>query len=380
MRTFRRIRPALAFLLLACSPAVLLFAQAPQPKSTTKAASAASAAPSVTLAVTVRDKQGNMIPGLTAADFTLQQDGKTQTIQSVVPASTEPLDFGLVAQISGGARRLLDDERTAGKNFAGRMMTKPGDRAFVVQFGHEVDLLSDLSPQVKTFAGGLKQLGLPQSQNAPADTDTSGGHHLQGGHNTLYDAIYLASSEVLNKPARRKVLIVFTDGVDRGSKESLFSAIEAAQRNNVTVYAIYFKDEQAKHSRFNMPDHRRGTGMGYPGRFPGGGGYPSGYPGGYPGGGNPTPQGRPTQGSRVNGRGILEQICSETGGYMFELNRRLSVAHAFDAIALELNARYLIGYTPDGKDNYPGYHNIKLTTQKKELIVQTRQGYYSGGA
>ncbi|WP_433965778.1 hypothetical protein [Tunturiibacter gelidiferens] len=90
----------------------------------------------------------------------------------------------------------------------------------------------------------------------------------------------------MSKQTGRKAVIILSDGVDRNSKENLVRSIEAAQRADTIIYAIYFKGEES-HPQNNNP--QRGHG-GYPGGgFPGGG-YPGGgYPGGrggYPGGGN----------------------------------------------------------------------------------------------
>src|SRR5215470_12546144 len=60
---------------------------------------------------------------------------------------------------------------------------------------------------------------------------------------TLYDATFLASDELLSKQKGRKALIILSDGVDNGSKETLVKAIEAAQRADTILYAIYFKGE-----------------------------------------------------------------------------------------------------------------------------------------
>ena len=50
---------------------------------------------------------------------------------------------------------------------------------------------------------------------------------------TLYDAVFLASDELMKSQKGRKALILLTDGVDRGSKESLYGAIQSAQRSGV---------------------------------------------------------------------------------------------------------------------------------------------------
>jgi VWFA-related protein len=347
----------------------------------------------LTLAVTVRDKHGKLIPNLTKNDFTLIQDGRPQTINDIKTSAGLPLTFGLLVQIGMNQSDTMAAERTATQRFSDQMLATDLDNAFLIQFDREVDLLADLTSNKGKLHSALDQLGSPQfnyTGNPQASDESS--HRLGGSGTVLYDSIYLASNEVMKKQPGRKVLVILTDGVDRGSKESLFSAIEAAQRANTTVYAIYLKGQERYSVGNNdgYPGRRRGgNGAGYPGGgypgggggggYPGGGGgYPgngSGWPGSGNGGGNPT--GRPTEGSRIDGRKVLEQICSETGGYMFEANKKQSVDQAYSAIAQELGAQYIVSYTPDKQSaGSSGYQRIVLTAKKKGLYVQTRQGYY----
>jgi len=62
----------------------------------------------------------------------------------------------------------------------------------------------------------------------------------------LYDSVYLASNEEMRKQQGRKALIILSDGVDAGSKESLVTAIESAQRADTVVYSILFADEESR--------------------------------------------------------------------------------------------------------------------------------------
>ena len=326
------------------------------------------------MAVTVRDKHGAIVPNLTKDDFTLTEDGRPQVIKYFNHDASLPLTLGLLVDTSMSQRNVLDSERTASQHFLDQMMTNARDRAFLIQFDREVDLLADVSADKSKLRAAVDQLGAPQFSNTSdtQDADNNGGHHYGGG-TTLYDAIYLASDEVMKKQPDRKALIVLTDGVDRGSKESLFSAIEAAQRANTVVYAIYFKGQEGGGGGNNngYPHHRGGMGGGWPG-----GGYPGGG-GGWPGGGGGGRQ-RPTEGSRIDGKKVLEQICGETGGRMFEADKKNSIDQIYSTIADELRAQYMLGYTPDKQSTDSGYHRITLTAKQKDLTVQTRQGYYAG--
>lgn len=370
MTMFRRPIHSVVCLL----PALLvsqLFAQ----NQTTPAATLQVNVKVVTMAVTVRDKHGAIVPNLTADDFTLSEDGRPETIKYFNHDTNLPLTLGLLVDTSMSQRNVLDAERTASQHFLDQMMTDARDKAFLIQFDREVDLLADVSADKNKLRSAIDQLGAPQFKNVDDSQDSSDGRHrIGGGGTTLYDAIYLASNEVTKKLPDRKALIILTDGVDRGSKETLFSAIEAAQRANTVVYAIYFKGEESGSNNNNgSPGYHHGRmGGGYPG-----GGYPGGG-GGWPGGGGGSRGGRPTEGSRIDGKKVLEQICEETGGKMYEVSKKESVDQIYSAISEELRAQYILGYTPDKQSTDSGYHKITLTAKKKDLYVQTRQGYYAG--
>lgn len=333
----------------------------------------------VTMSVTVRDKHGAIVPNLTKDDFTLAEDGRPQTIQYFTHDTNLPLNLGLLVDTSASQRNALDDERTASTHFLDQMLTTPNDKAFLEQFDREVDLIADFTSDKGKLRAAADQLGTPQFSKASDSDDNTVG--ARRGGTLLYDAIFLASDELMKKQPGRKALIVLTDGVDRGSKETLTSAIEAAQRADTVIYAIYFKGEEQHNNNGSNPGggHRGGMGGGWPG---GGGGYPGGG-GGWPGGGGGYPGGgrggqRPVEQPHVDGKKVLIQICGETGGRMYEVSKKENIDQLYSSIAEELHGQYSLSYTPDKASNDDGYHRITLTAKKKDLMVQTRQGYYAG--
>ncbi len=38
-----------------------------------------------------------------------------------------------------------------------------------------------------------------------------------------------------------------------------------------------------------------------------------------------------------------------------------------------------MGFTPDKEGSSGGYHHLVLQVKKKDMTVQTREGYYAGG-
>jgi VWFA-related protein len=343
----------------------------------------------VNLPVTVRDKHGQIVRDLTKDDFNLQEDGRPQTVKYFSQETNLPLTLGLLVDTSLSQRNVLGEERTASRSFLDKMLTNEKDRAFLIHFDREVELLEDLTSSKDKLEKALDNLSVPSLQRSssggPQDdpqnvpqSDPSGqqggggrGHHMGGAGTLLYDAIYLASNELMKKQPGRKAIIVLTDGVDHGSKETLEEAIEAAQRADTIVYSILFKDE----------GHNDNTGYGrggHGGGYPGGGGWPGGG-GGYPGGGRRGGGGgHYPQEAHVDGKKILERISQETGGRMFEVNKKETIDQVYASIADELRQQYSLGYSPTKTDAVAaGYHKITLTAKKKDLTVQTREGYYA---
>jgi len=335
----------------------------------------------VILPVTVRDKKGQIVPNLKVEDFTLNEDGHPQTIKSFAHETNLPFRLGLLVDTSRSQESALPGERAATGKFIDQMLSQPADKAFLLHFDHEVELLQDFTATKSKLHHELDEMSTSTySNDEPSSSDGhDGGQTGERGHRRggtqMYDAIYLASNELMTKEPGRKALIVLSDGVDRGSKESLNDAIDAAEKANVSVYAVYFKGEQEHHE----------SGLGQGGHH-GGGGYPGGG-GGYPGGGYPGGGGRRGgQGSgggsnepHVDGKKILEQIAGRTGGVFFEAKKKDSFDEVYAKIGEELHGQYLLTYTPDKKlqGDSEGFHKIALKAKDDKLDVITREGYYS---
>ncbi len=316
----------------------------------------------VNVLASVRDKHGQIVNSLTKDDFKLEEDGRPQTIRYFAKETDLPLTLGLLVDTSPSQRRVLEQERIASYAFLEHLMREDKDKAFVIHFDWEIELLQDLTSSRKKLNTALENLDTPKFEQGGGGPSGSGGHH-RGGGTTLYDAVFLASDELMQKQQGRKALIILSDGVDTGSKLTLTRAIEAAQRANTLVYSILFSDREAYGNR-DYGVHIGGLGGGI-GRQ---GGTGRGGPGGYP------------QQSHPDGKKVMEQISRETGGRFFEVSKKQPIDQIYASIEEELRNQYSLGYTPDKADAAPGYHKIHLTTTQKDLVVQARDGYYSGSA
>jgi len=390
----------LAFSLAAVS--VLVFfalrgsgdAQQPSPSTQQPMTTIKVQAREVLLPVLVLDKHNAIVTNLTARDFTLTEDGRPQVIKSFTSQSNLPFRLGLLVDTSRSVSSAMDNERKAAGKFVDLMLPAdpkagtPGDQAFLIHFDREVELLEDFTNSRDKLHHELDGMGPTSQERSNQGPETNGddrggygggrnggyGQHGggHGGGTQLYDAIYLASDELMKSQSGRKALIVFSDGADSGSKETLNDAIDAADRANVQVFTIYFKGEEERPNNGypGSGGHHGGMGGGgYPG---GGGGYPGGG-GGHRGGQNPRSE------AGVDGKKIMQQIASRTGGQFFEAKKKDNLDEIYNQIASSLRQQYLLTYTPDKVDTEGEFHKIVLKTDKSDLTVITREGYYAPG-
>jgi VWFA-related protein len=335
----------------------------------------------VTVLATVHDKQGKIVSNLTKDDFDLSDEGRPQTIRYFSRETDLPLTLGLLVDTSLSQRLVLNEERDASRRFVEKVLREDRDQTFLIHFDHDTELLQDLTSSRAKLERALDQVEIAQEDRPQMRRGGGGGGYPGGGYpggggggypgggypggagggyprgggqragTTLYDAIYLGSNELMRKRQGRKALILLTDGVDNGSKTSLPEAIESAQRADTLVYSIWFTGEEQTQQSFG------GFGVGGRGRH--GGGYPR------------------QQEQRPDGKKVLEQISGETGGGFFAVSRKLSIEEIYDRIEEELRNQYSLGFSPEKADSV-GFRKIALTVKQKGLVVQTREGYYSG--
>jgi len=316
----------------------------------------------------VRDKKGNLVTDLNQSNFTLTEDGRPQSIQSFNPPSRAPVTVGLLVDTSANQWRALDEERRASRDFLEQTIRPGTDKAFIIHFDREVELLQDLTDSQQKLQKALDALQ-PARFDTSSDSNTrdqdSGqypggqGRHFHGGAQ-IYDAVYLACEEILKKVPGRKILILLGSGVDRDSKETLDSALEAAQRTDTMLYALRFKDDEGE-------DRGNRGGFGGPGM---GGGMGPGM--GRRGGGQGYPQEQ-----RPDGKKTLDRISSETGGRFVDVSKKLPLEDVYKQIEEELRSQYVLAFAAaSAEGSSSAYHKLHLTA-KKDFTIQARDGYYS---
>ena len=301
---------------------------------------------------TVRTSKGPVVRDLTKDDFKLQEDGHEQTIRYFSRESDLPLTLGLVIDTSGSMRRVIDQERSASSTFFDQVLREDRDKAFVIHFDSEVELLQDLTSARKKLQVALTELEVAEPRQLNRGNSPNPGRRRAAGGTSLYDGVLLACDELMRKQKGRKAIIVLSDGVDNASRSTLADAIASAQKADTLVYAILIADEQ---EAFQRPMGGFGGGMGRHGGM----------------GRMPPRQDRP------DGKKIMERIARETGGGFFEISKKQPIEKIYDQIQEELRNQYSLGYTPEHTDAGPGFRKIEVTVLPKGMVVQARSGYYA---
>ena len=280
---------------------------------------------------TVKDKNGNLVPHLTKADCTIDEDKQPQTLKSFVAEADQPLTLGILLDTSASQRNVLPLEQDSGSQFLDRVM-RSKDEAFLVSFDVNVDLLQDYTNSARQLARSMNKAQI----NAGVGGFGSGPVPSSSPRGTLlYDAIDLAANEKLNQETGRKAIIVLTDGDDQGSRTKISDAIAAANKNNVMIYVILIADR----------GFYGGFGMGY------------------------------------WGYSAAKRLADETGGRLIDVgNNGPKLQAAFEQIQDELRTQYVASYTPSNAKLDGTFRRLGVTCGAGTK-AQVRKGYFapSGG-
>ncbi len=223
-------RLAAVSLLLACG--ALLAQDAPPAVSPTGEKPIQVEVNVVNIPVTVKDTEGRFVIDLNKTDFKVYEDGEPVEIRYFTKSNDQenkpPLHVGFLVDLSNSARLDYKTYKNSIGDLAFALIPEVGksnNKGFLFGYHTEVDMLVDVTSDPYLLSEKMENL-------------------KHGGGSTLLDAIYMACTKKLRSvPYQgagepRKAVVVVGDGHDNASKVSLEEVIAAAQREQVTVYAV----------------------------------------------------------------------------------------------------------------------------------------------
>ncbi|HZI50898.1 MAG TPA: VWA domain-containing protein [Terriglobia bacterium] len=173
----------------------------------------------VNVSFSAMDSKGRMIPGLTAQDFTVEEEGEPQTITLFAREQELPLTLALLVDVSPSVANVFNQEKLTASAFLESIIGRR-DLALVIAFDRYATLIQDFTEDVRRLTNAVDSLRLK-------NTGTS-----------LFDAVYLAADEKLSRETGRKAIVLISDGEDTTSTYNQSKAMIAVQRSNAVIYAI----------------------------------------------------------------------------------------------------------------------------------------------
>jgi len=380
----------------------------------------------VVIDVSVKDKSGAAIEGLTRDDFTVSEDGKPQQVSVFdfqkldAPAPSPALKPPESRQTAGSTaappetKPAVDPGRAAASSGMSQPVIRHQDRRLVVMlfdfttmedaeqvrvrknaydFIHNSLTPADLVSIIVSSTGGLKTLqdftddrdaleAAIRKFNVGEGSDLAG---TMGSGSTADSSTYSADQsefDVFNTDRKlsniesiarllgvypeKKALIYFSSGITQqqgtSNQAQLVKAVNTAKKANVTIYPIDARGMSAS-APGGDASQASGGGVSLFGA--------SGGPGG--------PQSGGGRGGGANDAGLqtLSTLAADTGGTLFTDNNNLEVG--LEQARNDLTSYYILGYystdsQPDGKFRTV---QVKLSPRVQAASIDYRHGYFA---
>jgi Ca-activated chloride channel homolog len=273
----------------------------------------------VALTVTVTDAKEQYVRGLTAADFTVLEEGVAQPV-SFFGIADVPLDLAMVVDASASMAAKMPAVQLAALGLLKSL--KSGDRASLVEFRDQIVTGQEFTENLDIVGNAVRAM------------------RPKGG-TSLYNALYVTLREFQKLATgqhqiRRKAIVVLSDGEDTGSLITFDDVVDLARRTGATIYTISLRSD------YERQRARSGRQFFSPADF------------------------------------AMRSLAEETGARAFFPTCRQQVRDVYDAIAAELASQYAIGYMPSNPIRDSAWRRIAVQVASRPGIrSRTRTGYFA---
>ncbi|HYR45169.1 MAG TPA: VWA domain-containing protein [Terriglobia bacterium] len=265
----------------------------------------------VNVLFTVANRRGEFITHLGRDDFSVFEDEEIQNVSNFSIEAELPLNIAFLIDSSGSIRDKLGFERQAAARFFHSAVRRGKDHVLVMSFDTTATLLQDYTDNPALLTEAVQKI-------------------IPGGATSLYQAVFEAAAHRLAERPGRRIIIILSDGMDNSSHVPLGKTLEAAQKNDVIIYAV----------STNGIDHS-------------------------------DPQ------DRKIGDAILKHLAEETGGRALCPTRMQDLAASFTRIMEELRSQYSLAYGPTNTLRDGTYRHIRIVASHRGYTIRSRDGYYA---
>lgn len=302
----------------------------------------------VTMPVSVLDRNGRFVTGLTQRDFRIFENGKEQKVdyfQSV----EQPFTVILMIDVSPSTQYKIDEIQDAAIAFVDQL--RANDRVMVVAFDENTYILSSITNNRGELRNAIRQAQF-------------------GDGTSLYESVDRVINTELARIQGRKAVVLFTDGVDTTSRRANYqSTLADAEETDAIFYTI----------RYDTQRFQRSGSIGGSGKISVGGIISILLGGDPPPGGVITnsPAGS-TNAEYQKGKEYLDELSQVSGGRNFEATTLANLDSAFSGIAEELRRQYSLGYYPETNGRVGDRRQIQIRVMRPNLVVRAKTSYIVG--
>jgi len=191
----------------------------------------ANASGGVMVGVVAR-RENNKSNPITSKEVAVYDNGVEQSIRNFTP-DPSPARIALLVDNSLTIRADVDKLEQAAREFAYEIFE--GDQLLIVGYDEQAEIVSDWTDDAKGIESSLKLF-------------------RKKGQPHLFDAIRAVVEEALRPMQNQKrIIVVISDGLDRGSKATFEQTLAELQSENIMVYAVQAIDRTRGAIRRDVP-------------------------------------------------------------------------------------------------------------------------------
>jgi Ca-activated chloride channel family protein len=180
----------------------------------------------------VARRDGNKPAPITSKELSVYDNGVEQSIRNFTP-DPSPARIVLLVDNSLTIRADVDKLEQAAREFAYEIFE--GDKLLIIGYDEEAEIVSDWTDDAKSIETKLKLF-------------------RKKGQPHLFDAIRAVVEEALRPMQNpKRIIVVISDGLDRGSKATFEQTLAELQSENVMVYAVQAVDRTRGAIRRDVP-------------------------------------------------------------------------------------------------------------------------------